>query len=312
MKIDAGSHSPRVSVLMTAYNAAPYLSESVDSILAQDIGDWELIVVENGSRDDSPCILERYTDARVRVFALKSNIGRTPALRYAFEQARGEYIAVLDADDVSHPSRLRRQIDFLDRNPEVVLLGTWTTYIDAQGAVTGESTPTDDREALRNELASENLIVHSSAMYRASAARKVGGYPLDMPHAQDFALWLKLVEEGQVAILPERLCRFRILAQSMTRASRYRVDVARDQLHLFARAGRQLPLSPSGRRKNREAVAIARVRYAAALAGSGRWLAAARSTALALLADPAAVLNNRITRAFFGLNRSSSKAGRGE
>ena len=107
---------PRVSVLMTIYNAEPYLKEAIDSIVAQTFGEWELIAIENGSSDGSRAILDSYQDERIRCFCLPENIGRTPALRYAFEQAGGEYIAVLDADDVSHPERFKKQVEYLDQH----------------------------------------------------------------------------------------------------------------------------------------------------------------------------------------------------
>src|SRR3972149_9086486 len=104
---------PMVSVLMTIYNAEPYLRAAIDSLISQTFPDWELIAVENGSTDGSLSVLKDYADPRVRVFQQKKNIGRTPALRFAFDQARGDYVAVLDADDISSPDRLARQVAFL-------------------------------------------------------------------------------------------------------------------------------------------------------------------------------------------------------
>jgi glycosyltransferase involved in cell wall biosynthesis len=281
---------------MTTYNAAPYLARSVDSLLHQSFVDWELIVVENGSTDDSPEILGRYSDPRLRKLQLTANIGRTPALRLAFENARGEYIAVLDADDTCHPQRLQKQVAFLDRCPEVVLLGTWARYIDAYDAVIGEWAPSGDPESVRMLMASENPIVHSSVMYRAAAAISAGGYPLDVAFGQDLALWLNLLAYGEPAILPEYLSRFRILPESMTRGRAYRVDAARDKLALLIKAGAQLSLAGEGKRRNREELAIARIRYALALARGGQTLKGARAAASALWHDPVCILNNRITR----------------
>jgi glycosyltransferase involved in cell wall biosynthesis len=292
-------NAPRVSVLTTIYNAGPYLSGSLDSLLRQSFGDWELIAVENGSRDDSAALLASYHDQRIRAFFLPSNIGRTPALRYAFAQARGEYIAVLDADDIAQPERLRRQVEHLDGRPEVVLLGTWADYIDADNRVIGAWTPPTEAAALLNSMASENPIVHSSAMYRTAIAREVGGYPEDRPYSQDHGLWLKLLAVGAPGMVPEHLTQFRILPSSMTRSRRHEVDVAHDLLRAWIDAGHELKLSDEGRRRNREEVAIARVRYAAALARSRRLSEGVRSAWRALVADPISLVNNRITRGLF-------------
>jgi hypothetical protein len=293
------SATPRVSVLMTIYNAAPYLGKSIDSLIAQSFSDWELIAVENGSRDDSAAILSRYGDRRIRVFQLESNVGRTPALRYAFSKAMGEYIAVLDADDVAQPQRLQKQVSYLDSHPDTVLLGTWAEYIDGTDKVVGEWVPPTDPEALLTIMASENPIVHSSAMYRSTVAAEVGGYPAERPYSQDYGLWLKLVTRGALAVLPEHLAQFRILPSSMTRSRKQQVEVARDLLLVIIEAGKRLSLAKEPRRRNREEVAIARMRYAAALTRSRRVFRGAMQACIALAADPISLFNNRITRSLF-------------
>jgi GT2 family glycosyltransferase len=285
---------------MTIYNAGPYLSRSLDSLVAQSFPDWELIAVENGSRDDCAATLAAYEhDARIRAFYLQSNIGRTPALRYAFSQARGKYIAVLDADDKAQPQRLLKQVDHLESHPGTVLLGTWADYIDSRDAVIGESTPPTEAAALLRFMAGENPIVHSSAMYRAATASEVGGYPENRPYSQDYGLWLRLLARGAPAMLAERLTQFRILSSSMTRSRNQEVEVARDLLQALIDAGAMLELCQEGKRLNREAIAIARVRYAVALARSQRFAQGLRAACRALTADPVSIVNNRITRGFF-------------
>jgi cellulose synthase/poly-beta-1,6-N-acetylglucosamine synthase-like glycosyltransferase len=291
--------TPRVSVLMTIYNAAPFLAESLDSLVRQSFSDWELVAVENGSTDGSAAILRGLRDPRFQVTWLAANIGRTAALRQAFARARGEYIAVLDADDVAHPERLLKQASYLDAQPEVVLLGTWANYIDAGGRVIDEWSPPTEPEAILNAMGSCNPIVHSSCMYRAAAALDVGGYPPERPFAQDYALWLSLAGRGKLAVLAERLCSFRVVPGSMTRSATHRVEVARDLLNAMIEAGRRLALDREGRRRNREEIAIARVRYAAALTRSRRLLHGTAVACTALVADPLSLFNNRITRGFF-------------
>lgn len=295
------SRAPRVSVLMTVYNAGPYLSKSIESLIAQSFCDWELIAVEDGSSDDSAATLALYADdPRIRPFFLTSNIGRTPALRYAFSQARGEYIAVLDADDIACPERLRKQVDHLDSHRETVLLGTWADYIDAHDAVVGKCTPPTDSAGLVRGMASENPILHSSAMYRAEVASEVGGYPEHRLYNQDYGLWLRLVARGSLAMLPECLTHIRVLASSMTRSRKQQVLVASDILQAMIDAGESLNLCEEGKRLNREAIAIARLRYAVALARSRRVAEGLRAVCHAFAADPVSVVNNRITRGFFG------------
>lgn len=284
---------------MTIYNAAPWLQRTLDSLFAQTFRDFELVAVENGSTDGSRAILEACGDPRLRLLALPQNIGRTPALRHGFERARGEYLAVLDADDLNGPERLRREVEFLDAHPDVVLVGTWTDFIDAGDRVVGQYRPPADSAELIDVFGGENPIVHSSCMYRAADAAAVGGYPEDLPHSQDLGLWLKLLRRGKAAIIAEPLCQFRVITGGggMTQSRRNRIDVARDQLKLLRTVRETLPLSRTGRRRNREELAISRARYAWALAQQRQFGRAFVAGAGALFADPLALLNNRVTRA---------------
>lgn len=289
---------PRVSVLMTVYNAADYLAIAIDSVLAQSFTNWELVIVDDGSTDASAALVAAYGDPRIAFTRLPANVGRTPALRLAFAAARGELLAVLDADDVAHPARLERQVEFLDRHPDVVLVGTWASYIDATGREFARWTPPTRREELREMFGWLNPIVHSSALYRAATARAVGGYPPDLPYAQDGGLWLRLAEQGEVGVIGELLCQQRILPQSMTRGPRYRTSSARDALTLMEYARDHLQLGAEGARRNREEVAIAALRYAAALALDGQPLDAVRLVAATIARDARGAIANRVTRAW--------------
>lgn len=292
---------PRVSVLMTVYNAARWLREAVDSVIAQTCPDWELVAIENGSQDASPHILASYDDPRIRAVSVQENMGRTPALRYAFELARGEYIAVLDADDIALPMRLAREVEYLDAHPEVSLVGAWTRRIDGDGNEIGAwSFPTDPTE-LRNRLAYANPIVHSASMYRAVAARAVGGYPLEHPYAQDAALWIRLAERGEVGMMAEYLASHRTLTGGMTQSKTSRVTVARDNLAVLKDAGRCLSLSRHAVRRNREEQTIAACRYALALARSGSVAEALATLMIAAAHNPTGVLWNRVYREVLGV-----------
>ena len=293
---------PRVSVLMTVYNAAPYVRASVDSVLAQAFPDWELVAVDDGSTDASPSILADYVDPRVRVIPFPKNIGRTPALRHALHAARGEYIAVLDADDMSRPERLGRQVAFLDRNPEVALVGSWAHYIDEHARIFAEFKPPSNREELQDCLGWTNPIVHSSAMYRRQLALQVGGYPEELAYAIDLGLILALAPHSQVAMIDEFLCQKRVLSTSLTRSSAYRVAIVREQLVNFQRAAALLPLSQSARRLNRRAQAITEIKLGIATVRTASSLAGVNLVARGLVRDPSALWTNGPVRRFFGAN----------
>lgn len=294
----SGATNPRVSVLMTIYNAAPYLRRTLDSLSAQTFGDWELVAVENGSRDASPRVLSDWGDERLRAVELPQNIGRTAALRLGLERARGQYVAVLDADDLSSPERLRREVEFLDSHEDVVLVGAWADFIDSQDRVVDHYHPPATHEELIDAFGGENPIVHSSAMYRTAVAREVGGYPEDLRHAQDQGLWLRLLKRGRMAVLPEVLCLYRKAPGGMTQSGHYRVDNAIERVQLLRDIRAELPLTPAARARNRQELAIARARYAWSLMNEGRLLRAIGVGISALVADPVALINNRVSRGF--------------
>ena len=285
---------------MTIYNAEPYLQAAIDSILVQTCPDWELIAVENGSTDKSMSILKGYSDPRVRVFPFEKNIGRTPALRFAFDQARGDYIAVLDADDISSPDRLARQVEFLDRHFDVVLVGSWAQHIDEHGKVFDVFEPPENQEELQDCLGWTNPIVHSSAMYRRQLAQEVGGYPADIVWGQDLGLTLALARRAKIAMIADYLCQLRVLAASMTRSRKYQILIANELLLLFRQAADTLHLSSKARRLNRRAMAIAEIKLGIATLKSDSVCAGLKMVLHGFVTAPSALWGNGLVRRFFG------------
>ncbi|HET7435647.1 MAG TPA: glycosyltransferase [Thermoanaerobaculia bacterium] len=204
--------TPAVSVVMTVYNDGPYVREAVSSILAQTLSDFELVIVDDGSIDDSVAIIETFNDPRIRIVH-QENAGLPAALNRGIEEARGRYIARHDADDVSDPERLARQFEMLERDPDLVLLGTNALLTEETGeTVTETTTPADDtalRAALRDERL-RNPFVHGSVMFRRDAVLAAGGYRRQFRFAQDFDLWLRLKDRGRIGNLREPLYRWRL------------------------------------------------------------------------------------------------------
>jgi glycosyltransferase involved in cell wall biosynthesis len=287
---DDGALSPRISVLMTIYNAAPYLRAAIDSLIAQTFPDWELIAIENGSIDGAVDILNSYSDSRIHLHKFESNIGRTPALRVALDNARGEYIAVLDADDVAYPQRFQLQVEFLRTNPEVALVASWAHYIDKGGKIIGEFTPPVAANELRDCLGWTDPFAHSSAMYRRTIALEVGGYPAAFVWGQDFAFFIALTSQHPVAILSEFLCQLRMQDTNMTHAPAYRLIVATERLQLFEMAGNLIALSRRGRFLNRGAVAFNALRLGAANVSEKRFADGFRLIARTLMGNSSYLL----------------------
>lgn len=246
-----------VSVLMTAYNGGPYLAESVLSVTQQVFSDLELVLIDNGSTDSSVDQLQ-IEDSRVRVIRLPHNIGRTPALVLALQQARADMIAILDADDVAHPDRLDRQHNYLSRHPDVVLLGSQVSFIDSESGVIQRDNVFVG--AVDHDVLGErNVFYNSSVMFRRDAAIAAGGYDPAFVYAQDYDLFQRLVNMGSAVVLPEVLTSIRISPISYTRSHGMRLLRAREELELFRRAPARLNLTRRGGRLNRRRQAIALV-----------------------------------------------------
>ena len=202
--------APRVSVVLAVRDGAPWVGDAVRSILAQTLSDLELIVIDDGSTDDTPQTLASFVDARLRV-ARRTRLGLTRSLNEGVSLTHAPLIARLDADDVAASDRLARQVAFLDAHPEVGLLGTGATEIDTNGRDIGRVVPPVGDAAIRRALIRRNVFVHSSVMVRRQALVAAGGYDAAFPVAQDYDLWLRLARITRLANLPEPLVVRRLL-----------------------------------------------------------------------------------------------------
>jgi glycosyltransferase involved in cell wall biosynthesis len=203
---------PTISCVVPAYNAERYLRSAIDSILKQTWGDFELIVVDDGSTDSTLEILREYErrDARVRPIS-RPNTGHTGAINDGIAAARGEFIARMDADDLALPERFAKQIAFLRANPDVVVVGGSVELIDPHDIPIGESRQPTTHEEIDAKLmhGSGGVIPHPLATFRKSAYDRVGPYRAKFNGSEDLDLWLRFAEIGKVANLPEILLKYR-------------------------------------------------------------------------------------------------------
>jgi hypothetical protein len=220
MSTDRSLSQPRVSVVLPVYNGAADVRRAIDSILAQTFRDFELIVIDDGSTDATPGILDEVTDVRVRVLHQR-NCGLPETLNRAIALCRGCYVARQDHDDLSLPTRLARQVSFMDAHPDCGLLGTRAEiHVDdvASGRVIDHPL---HHAALCFALLFDTAFVHSSVMLRKTALDAVGGYSTDPARQppEDYELWPRIARLYQVANLPERLLIYREVPGSLSRAA---------------------------------------------------------------------------------------------
>jgi len=201
---------------MAVYNGERYMREAVDSILAQTFPDFEFIIVDDASTDSTPAILDSYNDPRLVRLRNEDNIGLTRSLIRGLTPARGEYIARMDADDVSLPERLERQVAYLDAHPEVGLVAAPFVFMDEAGNEKTVSRPPTDRCQLRAVLVRGNQFCHGVAMFRRACLDTVGGYRDAFRYAQDYDLWLRILERYEVACLDDVLYKYRVTFNSIS------------------------------------------------------------------------------------------------
>ncbi len=213
------SVDPKISVVMPASNAEPWLAEAIESILGQTLPEFELIVVDDGSTDRSADIISALSQRDDRIHALRhpQRQGLVSALNTALAVARAPLLARLDADDIALPERLSRQAECFAEQSTLVLLGSWAERIDEQGHRIGAVRPETKPERLRQILQQSNPFVHSSIMMRTDLLRRLGGYRHPFLGAEDFDLWLRMSEHGVIANLPETLVRYRVHGGNVSR-----------------------------------------------------------------------------------------------
>lgn len=190
-----------VSVLTAIHNEEKYLHEAIGSILNQSFSDFELIIINDASTDNSGTILQSYNDSRMRVINNPQNLGLTKSLNIGLGLAEGRYIARMDGDDISMPDRLREQAGFLDKHPDVGLVGSSVVQIDEAGNKIVDFRYETDMARLRRELYLNNQFCHGSVMFRKECIDKVHGYREEFRYAQDYDLYLRIAESYDVANL---------------------------------------------------------------------------------------------------------------
>jgi len=201
---------PLVSVVMSVYNGQHYLRQAIDSILGQTFSNFEFIIVNDGSTDNTADILVVYEarDPRIRVYAWKHH-GLIESLNKGCSLARAKYVARIDDDDVALPERLKLQVEFLAANPEVAVLGGAMEAIDGNGTPLGKiEAPVGDAE-IKALLPHSNCIAHPTVMMRRDAFEKVGGFRKAFLHCEDYDLWLRIAEEFALGNLSEVLIQHR-------------------------------------------------------------------------------------------------------
>lgn len=236
---------PRVSWLIPVYNGEPFLTEALDSVLAQDFADYEVVIVNDGSTDRTGQILAEFCqrDPRIRVIE-QPNGGIVSALNTGLAECRGEFVARMDADDIALPQRLSFQVDYLDTHPGCVLVGGYAVSRDAAGRITHR---TNGGRHTRTDLGvfppRVSVSMHPLITVRRASLEAIGGYRADHPHAEDYDLFIRLAALGSLDN-PERdvlVYRRHEGAISIRHVETQERSAAMAEVEAIARSGGTLP-----------------------------------------------------------------------
>ncbi|HYC29626.1 MAG TPA: glycosyltransferase [Chitinophagaceae bacterium] len=229
-----------LTVLMPVYNAEKFLQEAIDSILAQTFTRFEFLIIDDASTDSSPAIIQSYTDARIRYIRNERNLGISATLNRGIELSNTEWIARMDADDISYPERLEKQFAFCEQHPDCTLLSCWTRVI------------TEDKQVIRTEkynsryyyynLTFECWVYHPTILFRKNAVNYT------VPYAEDFELLWQLMRKYKIYNLPEVLLDYRVTSASLhqvTKKKEYEEAMTEQVIRNIQFYAPGLPLSPA-------------------------------------------------------------------
>ncbi len=210
---------PAISIILPAYNAAKYIGETISSLLSQTFTDFELLVIDDGSADDTLAIVKSFTDSRIQLVTNGQNLGLIKTLNKAAALCKGQYTARMDADDIALPNRLQLQKAFLDNHPQTAAVAGWVNFIDEKGTQTGIwelDRQTNTAATIKKALLKENCIAHPTVMIRTEILQQFL-YSSNQRNIEDYDLWLRLCAAGmQIEKVQEPVLLYRVHSASIT------------------------------------------------------------------------------------------------
>lgn len=208
--MDTNIRNPKVTVVMPVYNSEKYVAAAIQSILNQTFKDFELIIINDGSTDESEKIILSFNDPRVRYIKNEKNLGLVGVRNLGLDLVESKYIALLDSDDIARRTRLSEQVKFLDENPQFGIVGTWVRLIDDNGRLTSVKWKSNLlSEEIPPTMILHNCLAQSSVMIRAEAVKNER-YREGYAPAEDYDLWVRIAYNWSIAVLPKFLTNYRI------------------------------------------------------------------------------------------------------
>ncbi len=221
----------KISVLITVYNNEKYVEKCIQSLKKQTYKNWEAVIVDDGSIDNTPKILKKICrDKRFKIITFKKNKGRVAAYNYGASKCKGQYIAILDSDDIALKNRFEQQIKFFNQNKEAKIVASWAYLIDRNSKIIREMTGPTEKRKIKEKLLLFNFIPHSTVIYCRNYAKKFKILPLNFKYAIDNELYLKFLRHTDIFVISKFLGKIRYLTNSITHSKNNKLTVINDDL----------------------------------------------------------------------------------
>ncbi len=226
--------NPKTSIIMPVYNGEKFLRDSIISTLSQTDQDFELLIADDGSTDKTEEIIKSFNDPRIKYFK-RNHEGVFSVLNFLIEQSNGKFIARMDADDISNPDRLKKQIYFLESNPEFSLVGSWATIINDKGEEKGlMDYPPNTWENIKKYTFLHCPFIHPTVVFKKEMMEKVGAYKEKYKHIEDYELWTRIVFKYKCFNIHEPLIKYRIHSSQLTKKNNLKMKLEGILVRLLA------------------------------------------------------------------------------
>jgi len=215
---------PDLSIVMPVYNSASYVAEAIESVLSQTFTNFELIIINDASTDGSTELLETFKDDRLRIFTNDDNKGIVFSRNRGLNEARGNFIAQFDSDDIARHDKFEKQLDFLKQNPDFGMVGSWVRMIDNEGKLMAQTWKLPAKPHLIPAIMLfRNYFVQSTVVVRKEAL-PTGGYKSGYDVVEDYKMWIEIAQNNKVWNLPEYLVNYRVHGSSATNSDTIRLN----------------------------------------------------------------------------------------
>ena len=226
-------NKPLVSVLLNCFNSSKFISKAIKSIIDQSYENWELIIWDDGSTDDTVKVIKKFQDKRIKLYLEKNNVGLGKSRLKAIKKINGSLVAILDSDDYYHPDKITQQVKIFDKFPGVSICSTWTKTYNQDEKLLSLFNMNGDNSRIKKKLMYVNLLPHSSIMYRKLSAQKVSWYSNNLEYSQDYDLTLKLIAEEEFYLIKEYLTYTLNSENNMTNSKKLRSVIIQENIFIL-------------------------------------------------------------------------------